>query len=316
MPSRKTFASRFTAATAVFTVGMLTTSHHAHACDCAIDLGVVLPQDNTRALPQDVRLWLPGMFMSGDHLTFLSEHTRMPFEQELVLLDASATAIPFAATPIVDAHERLLYLMITPDYRLDAGRYELWHEPTRATPAGEPPGGGAAGPLAVAMVGEQSTTDRPSKPRIARRTEFVDEEWGVSSCGETRAIVVDLEHDGEFTLVAVNVEAHLEDEGRWRVTHMTTERSLIFGSMGCGRSAWNFDDGPARVQFAAMDLSGNVSEWTDVEPVYVEAGCGCAVPGQQRSGGTSMGSVAILVLGLVAMRRRGAVRRQRPGNCR
>lgn len=298
--------------TAALALGLFAASETALACDCGFAPETALPRGDEASLPRDSRFWLPSMFLSGGQLLMLEQRTPSDIEQTLVLLDSSGTSIPFSARRIVDHHDRLLYFMLTPNLDLQAGRYEVWDESTRAMDPPTDVSLGVPEPLAVALVSEPSATEPPRKPKIVQRAEFVDDDlWGAtSSCGQMRAVVVDLEHDGAFTLVAINVAPTLEEEGEWQVSHMTSERSITFGSMACAPSVWDFEDGAARVQFAAMDLSGNVSEWTGVERVYAGSGCGCALPGRQGNAKAQTWSAALMALMVLSgIRRRARARR-------
>jgi MYXO-CTERM domain-containing protein len=210
----------------------------------------------------------------------------------IALIDDDGDFIPFDVTTIVAADGTDVYFVLTPDADLQPGQYAV--EPL------------IVGADRVAFtVGAHTSSDTPQVPEIIERRQHLESGVG-NSCGESRGKSFALEHASPFSIAAIGAAPSFdEDKGQWQSAVFTQRRSITVGSVACLDATWDFDDGPTKVSFAAMDLAGTLSDWTEPERVYVEdpdEGWLCAVsPGARES--RAMWAALALPL-LLAWRRR------------
>jgi MYXO-CTERM domain-containing protein len=137
------------------------------------------------------------------------------------------------------------------------------------------------------------------------------------SCGGHEWVELEVEHDGDLTLLDVAGLADIDPVAlSGSVVDMSVWVDDIYrvGEMACTDN-WSFaDDGPLDdVRVGSFDLAGNFSGWSTPESIDVDelssqgddaaSSCACSVPGPTNSSGAAWLTLAALALGSTRRRR-------------
>lgn len=244
----------------------------ARACSCGGDPAVLWPAMDANGIPTNTRIWINDGFSFYE---FTRPHLRKA--GETVDVDFTVSTIETSGTTMT---------VYTPDAALAPNTtYELMDCDSEMCEA----------PYVRFTTGAEPDLDPPAIPVETNRS---GESGGSrrDSCGKYKAAEVIVDAEG---LLVMEIDGGSLDPKTLSgdTTVLTLERAITVGSGAC-LMHWPTSDDTAPVRYAAFDLAGNFSGWTEPDSLTIGGGCSC------RS--DAPGAPPLLLLAVVAlgMRRR------------
>jgi uncharacterized protein (TIGR03382 family) len=158
--------------------------------------------------------------------------------------------------------------------------------------------------LTTFTAGTEALTAGPELPEEISREAHSDARGPtpLDSCGYSDLVEIRLRTDGLFVVANVTGADELDAETlSGTASQMSFDRTLRIGTAGCTFSWPDAEpNATTEVRYGAFDLAGNFSGWTEADKITLPAagttGCSAA--------GSAAPTFAMLLLGLVAIRRR------------
>jgi len=264
------------------TLVVIAASFEANAFSCIErETDVLQPPDGETDVPIDALLWVGGKYTTGTGDPPLA----------LTLLDENGGIVETEQRFIVSTYDWVTVLVPASPLEPHA-TYELWS---------------AEEPLSVFTTSDQVDLEPPEPPV---NTLLADGETQLIEplSSDVRSIEMELPGGGLFVLVDIQRESTLDIERiEGTVTDIEEDVSQVFVGQGGCENNWPITDPGEMVQFrfAAFDLSGNFSGWS--EPMLaqdeVPAGCGCTQSTTERPRGAIAGAALLLAAWALTRRR-------------